>query len=74
MPEAAPGEARAALGARLTAAREAFGRTVAELARSRYCACDACRGIENLRVKFVAHSGRAVIHQVRHFQSWRAST
>jgi hypothetical protein len=68
VPESAPGEARAVLGARLTAAREAFGRTVEELARSRYCACDACRGIENLRVKFVAHSGRAVIHQVRHFQ------
>jgi class 3 adenylate cyclase len=68
VPEAAPGEARAALGARLTAAREAFCRTVAELARSRYCDCDACRGIERLRVKFVAHSGRAVIHQVRRFQ------
>ncbi len=67
VPESVPGEGRRALGERVAAVRERFRRTVAELSRSRYCDCDACRGIEDLRVKVIVHSGRAVLHQVRRF-------
>ncbi|MBI3269474.1 MAG: DUF2652 domain-containing protein [Planctomycetes bacterium] len=62
-----PREEALATGRALASLWETFNRKVVELSRSRYCECDACRGIENLRVKFIVHAGKAAIHPVRHF-------
>jgi hypothetical protein len=41
---------------------DAFSRTLRQLATGRPCSCEACRNIDQLRLKVIAHSGRAVFY------------
>src|SRR5262249_35699875 len=67
---AAP-EARARVASELLAALDAFfhafNRKRAELVESNICPCGGCRNADRLRLKIVAHGGRAFFHRVGRF-------
>jgi hypothetical protein len=56
------------LGSRLKAFVDAFDAKLAELATTLVCPCAACRNLDKLRLKVVAHGGRAVRHHVGRFE------
>lgn len=56
------------LGSRLTVFVDAFDAKLAELAATLVCPCAACRNLDKLRLKVVAHAGRAVRHNVGRFE------
>jgi uncharacterized protein DUF2652 len=43
---------------------DVFSRTLRDLATGRACSCEACRNIDQLRLKVIAHSGRAVFYRM----------
>jgi hypothetical protein len=56
------------LGGRLKSFVDAFDAKLAELAAALACPCAACRNLDKLRLKVVAHAGRAVRHRVGRFE------
>jgi hypothetical protein len=59
---------RELISSRLLLFYATFARRVAELAGSAGCTCGACKNIDQLRLKVVAHVGEAVIHDVAGFR------
>lgn len=55
-------EARRKISERLPVFFEVFLRRVQELRGSTTCTCGACANIEQLRLKFIVHSGEALLH------------
>ena len=45
-----------------------FHETLGKIQASNMCACSACSNLNQLKLKLVCHFGRAVIHQIAHFQ------
>lgn len=43
---------------------DAFSSTLRELATTRRCTCGACRNIEQLHLKVIAHSGTALVYAI----------
>jgi len=56
------------IGGRLKVFVDAFDRKLAELVAALACPCGACRNLDKLRLKVVAHAGRAVRHRVGRFE------
>jgi len=56
------------IGAGLDAFVAAFDAKLAELVDTLVCPCSACRNLEKLRLKVVAHAGRAVRHRLGRFE------
>ncbi len=61
-------EARRKISERLPVFFELFLRRVQELRSSTTCTCGACANLEQLRLKFVVHSGEALFYEVAGFQ------
>lgn len=55
------------IGAKLIKFFEAFSEKVVELAESNICLCHACRNIDKLKLKIVAHSGEALFYRTDKF-------
>ena len=47
---------------------DTFLSTVQKIINSDLCPCSACKHIVNLKIKAVAHLGKALLHQVKQFQ------
>ena len=47
---------------------DTFFNTVQKIINSDLCPCSACRHVVNLKIKAVAHLGKALLHQVKQFQ------
>lgn len=58
------------IGSRLDAFVTAFNRRLEALAEALACPCAACRNLDRLRLKVVAHAGQAVRHRVGRFEEW----
>lgn len=56
------------VGARLNGFVAAFDAKLGELVGSMACSCTACRNLDKLRLKVVAHAGRAVRHSLGRFE------
>jgi hypothetical protein len=61
-------DVRRQIGLKLVGFFEAFSRKVAELSRSNTCGCVACQHVDQLRLKIVMHSGRALFYDIGSFQ------
>ncbi|MEM8642080.1 MAG: DUF2652 domain-containing protein [Cyanobacteria bacterium P01_G01_bin.54] len=57
-----------ALGAKLLTFVTAFMGKLRELSYGSVCGCSACRNMEQLRLKIVAHSGEALFYQLDRFE------
>jgi hypothetical protein len=60
-------EARKKIGDKLISLIEAFSSKVVELSESRDCECYACKGIDNLKLKIIIHSGEALFYKIGKF-------
>jgi 2-polyprenyl-3-methyl-5-hydroxy-6-metoxy-1,4-benzoquinol methylase/class 3 adenylate cyclase len=61
-------EARQKIGDKLLAFFKTFSHKVQELAHTSLCRCPACANIDKLRLKVIAHSGKALLYQIGRFQ------
>jgi 2-polyprenyl-3-methyl-5-hydroxy-6-metoxy-1,4-benzoquinol methylase len=52
---------------KLRAFFQTFSDKLAELERTNICQCEACANIDKLRLKIIAHSGKALLYQIGNF-------
>lgn len=64
----APASAVKTLPAAVGAIRTRFAAKKAELVDERMCTCAGCTQLEQLTLKFVAHSGQVAVHKVRQLE------
>jgi 2-polyprenyl-3-methyl-5-hydroxy-6-metoxy-1,4-benzoquinol methylase len=55
---------RQALSAKLVVFFNAFSHKLGELEASNICRCEACQNLDKLKLKVIAHSGKAVLYRV----------
>lgn len=60
-------EAKKTLGAKLIHFFDVFHKKIDEISRDNPCPCGACKNIQALRLKIVAHSGEAFFYQINQF-------
>lgn len=65
--EAAWAQTRKLIGRKLVTFFEAFSRSLLAASEFALCECPSCANIDQLRLKIVVHSGRALFHRVGRF-------
>ncbi len=60
-------EVKKTLGAKLIQFFDVFHKKIDEIRRDNPCPCGACKNIQTLRLKIVAHSGEALFYQIDQF-------